>query len=618
MIELRDLVDQLHAKKSGVGYISKCPAHDDASPSLSITEKGEKILLFCHAGCSVEDICGQLGIELSDLFPDRGNGRGRSERIAATYDYRDPSGTLRHQTVRYDPKRFTQRRPDGRGGFIWDLKCDRFLYRLPELLAADPSATVFIVEGEKDADRLASLGLVATTNPMGAGKWREEYNKYLQGRPVAVLTDRDKPNNGKRAGYEHGQQVAKSLFGTAASIKVVELPGLPGDGGDVSDWLNQGNDAERLCIIVEEAPEWEPKLADDSKQLNVESEPEPLLRVLVMSAVEVKPIDWLWAGRIPRGAITIIEGAEGEGKSTLITAITAAITKGYALPGDQEREPGAVLWCSAEDDLARVLRPRLEAAGADLSLVHAIADPFRLDDRHIVELRAQIERINPVFVVLDPVFAYTIGDSNKGGDSRSTTNPLKLAAEQFQCSMGLVRHIGKAKGLGDPRAAGLYSIEWRAAARSVLLVGSDPNDKSRRAVTQNKSNYGPISASIGYAIDSDGSSPSGARFYWTGESTLTSAAILASLESEDSKSSRRVAEQFLLERLADGPMPEKEIAKDSRTAGITASTLRRAKEALGIKSRHYGQPGEGQEWRWSLPERDDPEDAHPFQDAHTL
>jgi hypothetical protein len=349
-----------------------------------------------------------------------------------------------------------------------------------------------------------------------------------------------------------------------------------------------------------------------------EPEPEPLIRVQKISDVEIKPIDWIWAGRIPRGALTIIEGAEGEGKSTLITAITATITKGYALPGDQEREPGAVLWCSAEDDLSRVLKPRLVAAGADVSMVHAIADPFRLDDMHLIELRALIASINPVLVVMDPFFAYTIGDSNKGGDSRTTTNPLKLTAEQFQCSIALVRHIGKAKGLGDPRAAGLYSIEWRAAARSVLLVGSDPNDKSRRAITQNKSNYGPISTSIGYAIDPDDSSPSGARFYWTGESSLTSAAILASIESEESRSSRRIAEEFLSERLEAGPVPEKDIAKDARTAGISAATLRRAKAALGVKSnKRGGHFGGQQEWDWTLPGAEDaqPEDEN-TEDAH--
>jgi hypothetical protein len=168
--------------------------------------------------------------------------------VAAVYDYQDEAGCLRFQTVRYDPKDFRQRRPDGNGGWVWDLKgVERLLYRLPELLAADPSEPVYVLEGEKDADRLRELGLVATTNPMGAGKWLPSFSNVLSGRHVVVLPDND------GAGRDHARQVAQSLTGVAASVKVLELPGLP-EAGDVSDWLAGGGTADELRRLAADAP----------------------------------------------------------------------------------------------------------------------------------------------------------------------------------------------------------------------------------------------------------------------------------------------------------------------------------------------------------------------------
>ncbi len=124
-------------------------------------------------------------------------------------------------------------------------------YRLPELLAAGPATPVYVTEGEKDVDRLRSLGLVAITSPMGAGKWRPEYNSHLQERVVVILPDKDD------AGCNHAQKVAQGLHGIAANVKIVELPDLPAKG-DVSDWLDAGGTAEHLQVLTELAPEFDP------------------------------------------------------------------------------------------------------------------------------------------------------------------------------------------------------------------------------------------------------------------------------------------------------------------------------------------------------------------------
>jgi putative DNA primase/helicase len=173
-----------------------------------------------------------------------------------TYPYRDEEGNLLFECVRYrNPKRFAQRRPDGKGGFVWNLQgIRRVPYLLPELLAADPAEIVLVVEGEKDVDRLRSLQFVATCNPMGAGKWLPEYADHFAGRRVCILLDND------QAGREHGQQVARSLFGVAAEVQVLELPGLP-EKGDASDWLDRGGTCDELGRLIYNAPRWTPPQA---------------------------------------------------------------------------------------------------------------------------------------------------------------------------------------------------------------------------------------------------------------------------------------------------------------------------------------------------------------------
>jgi len=165
-------------------------------------------------------------------------------RIAKTHDYTDENGELLFQAVRMEPKSFRQRRPDG-DGWKWSVKGVRQVpYRLPELLAS-PDAPVFVVEGEKDADRLAGLGLLATCNAAGAGKWADAHSELLTRRRVIVLPDNDK------AGYDHAEKVRASLESVGAQVRVVALPGLP-EKGDVSDWLDNGGDREALHKLLKD------------------------------------------------------------------------------------------------------------------------------------------------------------------------------------------------------------------------------------------------------------------------------------------------------------------------------------------------------------------------------
>ena len=194
-----------------------------------------------------------------------------AKKITATYDYVDEAGKVLFQVVRYEPKEFRQRRPDGKG-WIWNLDgVRRVPYRLPELLKSSPQDFVFITEGEKDSDRLCDLGFTATTNPGGASKWLPDFNKFFAGRLVAVLPDNDS------AGKRHGEQVANSLCGVAGEIRIVELPGLP-DKGDISDWLDGGGDTAKLLELVEAAKPYEPGKIDISQFAPMSSQ--ELVRIL--------------------------------------------------------------------------------------------------------------------------------------------------------------------------------------------------------------------------------------------------------------------------------------------------------------------------------------------------
>jgi putative DNA primase/helicase len=260
---LEAVLDKLDGvRRVGSGWKARCPGHDDRTPSLSITVgEDEKILLYCHIGCSFDRVVQAAGIDPAWLFPPKdptvvkSNGHGR--RIAATYDYRDERGDLLYQVVRFDPKGFGQRRPDGKGSWDWSLgDVRRVLYNLPQLvteLAHDPNRWVFIVEGEKDVELLKSLGFLATTNAGGAGKRTDEYVEALNGRNVVVLPDNDDP------GRDHAIKLLSALRDGAKEVRLVELPDLP-EKGDVSDWFAAGHTVAELRALVVEARHQEPEL----------------------------------------------------------------------------------------------------------------------------------------------------------------------------------------------------------------------------------------------------------------------------------------------------------------------------------------------------------------------
>ncbi len=233
------------------GWMSLCPGHDDRDRSLKITPTADgKILLHCFAGCANDHICKSVGLTLSDLFLDKDK---QGKITTAYYSYEDAERNLIYQVCRTLPKGFYQRRPDGKGGFIYDLKgITPTIYHLPDILTAIASGEPIIVvpEGEKDVDNcFLQFGIPATCNSGGAGKWRSGYGDYFKGaQTVVVVADRDS------AGRDHARQVAESLIGRVKTLKIIEMPG--DDVKDLSDWIEKGGGREAFINLISQASEY--------------------------------------------------------------------------------------------------------------------------------------------------------------------------------------------------------------------------------------------------------------------------------------------------------------------------------------------------------------------------
>jgi hypothetical protein len=236
---------------------AQCPAHRGKDLNLHVWRREDGSAgVYCHShACEYREIMEAIGLTAADGFAEPPQDRN-NRLIAFTADYRDADGELKYQSVRYHPKGFNQRRPDGEGGWIWNLSgIDPLPFQLPELL--ESTGLVLIVEGEKDVFTAEALGFVATCNSGGAGKWKDAQSVYLAGRDVAVIADNDGP------GIDHAQSVAKSVQGIAHSVRVLDpLPGVP-EKGDLSDWVRAGGTADQLCALIDAAPLWEPSRVQD-------------------------------------------------------------------------------------------------------------------------------------------------------------------------------------------------------------------------------------------------------------------------------------------------------------------------------------------------------------------
>jgi putative DNA primase/helicase len=590
------LSDTIAAVKCDGGRrMARCPAHDDRRASLSVARgRDGRILLHCHANtaCTFERIVEAAGIDPRELAPPDHHDR-RGGDVVATYDYRDEAGRLLYQVLRFEPKRFLQRRPDGNGGWIWSLEgTRRVLYHLDQLHQRRPK-TVFVCEGEKDVDRLAVLDLPATTNPHGAGKWRAEYAEQLRAagvERVVVLPDADPP------GERHAEQVAQSCHQAGLAVKVVTLPDVP-PKGDVSDWLADGHAKDELLDLAQKAPLWTP-IAPAARPDG--ARPTRLAITRRASEIEPQPIDWLWHQRLARGKLQIIAGDPGVGKSYVTLDFAARISTGSHWPDGTPAPAGGVVILSAEDGAEDTIIPRLERLGADrerITLIEGVKDGdiergFSLT-RDADLLEAEIRKNGAVLAIIDPISAYfgTSADSYKDTDVRSVLRPFAEVASRTGAAIIATMHLTKsADRRAIARAQG--SIAFTAAARIVLAVARDPDDPQRRILVPVKSNLAADAPALAYRIDETHG------LLW--EPVPVEGAVadrLLAPPSLEEQAERREVDEWLRERLAEGPVDTRQIQADARRAGFAWRTVWRAKVRLGVSSTKSGfKDG----WAWSL------------------
>lgn len=291
------------------GWQATCPAHEDAHPSLSVRlGRQGQIVVKCHTGsCSPEAIVRSLGVKMDKLFPpNEENQSKRKLRFQCAYDYRDEEAELVFQVVRWmddaGNKTFSQRKPnsafdrdrpssESNPEFLRGVEgCRRLLYRLPEMLAdlrSHPQRNVHVVEGEKAVDYLRKKGLVATCNPMGAGpgKWLPEYSHLLAGRNVILVPDEDEPDvkTGLCVGLEHATAAAWSLYGIAASVKIVRTAPAVCDHAGLDDWW-EDQDPDSMS-------RWKDRCVNTRAWMPLPDAPEMINRLMAEMRRQYKPVD---------------------------------------------------------------------------------------------------------------------------------------------------------------------------------------------------------------------------------------------------------------------------------------------------------------------------------------
>jgi hypothetical protein len=394
-VTLEELLGRLErVRRSGTGAMACCPAHEDRNPSLSVARGDDRILVHCHAGCTTEQVLLALGLTWADLYEHATNNTGE---FVAIYDYLDERGRLLFQVCRTPDKRFVQRRPDGNGDWIWKLdNTRRVLYRLPLVVqAVKHGYPVWIAEGEKDADALEAAGVIATCNPMGAGKWRSEYAEALAGASeVVIVADRDPE------GHRHAEQVRASLVGKVGAVRLVEAA----EGKDAADHLAAGRGLDDFRPIEPEHDET-PTVFTVLTARAFAAIPEPDESVMLLGPT------------LRRAQRTLVVGDTGHGKTTLGLQMLGGVLRGTEVLGYAGAKAGPVLWLDLEQGVRSIKRGLREAglARRDDLLVVNVPDGLALDsdDEHYSALQQLIAEHKPVVVFVDPYYkAHRADDPN--------------------------------------------------------------------------------------------------------------------------------------------------------------------------------------------------------------
>ncbi|NDY95047.1 AAA family ATPase [Wenzhouxiangella limi] len=458
-------------------------------------------------------------------------------------------------------------------------------------LIGQPDELIIVAEGFATAASIHEATGHAVAVAFNAGNLRSVAQAILKTLPevqIIIAADDDRSTDGN-PGIAKATEAAQSVAG-----KIAE-PGQPGDFND----LAKAQGLEAVAKAIEQA-RWAV-----SKRVRMTR---PLEEIMP------EPIRWLWPNRIARGKLTLIAGDPKLGKSLLTADLTARITAGHSWPVDGTTPPrGSVIFASAEDDAADTIRPRLEAARADISRVHILetvadADPETLEIRErMFNLKRDIQRLDDelhdlgdvVAVIIDPVTAYLGGtNSHTNSDVRELLAPLSKLAGKHGVAVIAVSHLNKG---GSTNA--LYrvsgSLAFTATARGCWLVVKDQDDDTRRLLLPSGSNIAPDIGGLAYRINTKQTSVGEmAVIEWEPDMVEVDASEALQPDSEE-RTERHEAADWLRDLLWDGRMTAGEVQKAAKSAGFAWRTVQRARKVAGVETKREGF-GKGATYFWDL------------------
>lgn len=532
-------VDRFIAKLNGVrptsnGWEARCPCrNDDNNPSLSIGLGNEdKILVTCHRGqgCSVDQVCQAMGINLADLYPE--NKEKRKLSLVATYDYRDENGKLLFQKQRFvdqwGKKTFRQRRPDpkNKGKYIFSLDdTPKVLYRLPDVLHSKGiGELIWLVEGEKDADNLVKLGLCATTSPGGAGKWLDIHTRALEGAQVWIVSDND------AIGRDHAKMVAKTLEHNGCTVVTWVPPNsykdvseLLGAGGTIDDLIEldkseplgdivQHEEEEQQTEAITEATVPLVALAERLNDLLAREDISETVRLTKASMMissfgheedidrgrlvnwsdflleaENDNYDWIIPNVLERGERVIVVAAEGVGKTMLARQIAICTSFGINPFTMSRMPPMRTLTIDLENPERIIRRTSATIMGAARRLgylegtpeCHILIKPAGVDlmrpsDRSIIE--EAVETIKPDLILLGPIYKSFIDPGGRTSESITVevAKYFDMLRDYYNCALWLEHHapLGTSSSTRDLRPFG--SAVWSRWPEFGLSLTPDP------------------------------------------------------------------------------------------------------------------------------------------------
>jgi len=601
-------------ERRGAELLYLCPRHPDKHPSLQINPAKN---CFMCGPCNKSGNSWRFFAFLENIDPNdkpamaarlkergltngngtNGNGNGRSPkpvtkptkdefRRVAEFYYGD---TMRHVRLEAPSsngakplKKFVWESLNG-SGWVAGLQGQQPpLYTNQVFRESDQLGLVLGFEGEAKCDLSGDFGFAAFSF------------KGLTAAHCEVLADldlvlwADKDQSGMKQAHDAAVILAES--NQARSIRLITPPPDLPISGDIVDAVRSFHyTREKILSLIQSAKPYPP-------------EPEPV--GIILSGIKEEKVEWLWKERIPRGAITVLDGQPGSAKSLSMINLAARITAGRPLPGSPTpTTPAGVIICSAEDSLSHVIVPRLRVAGADLGKVLAL--PYSPDydgqptfsrlPADLPVLEKAIQRIGAVLVVLDVLVCYipTTLSTRSDQDVRVVLAPLAELADRTRVAVVAIRHLNKSTA-GDPINRGGGSIGIIGAARSGLLLATDPQQSEVRVLASVKSNLGPPPQSLSFRVETFDGVP---LVEWLGGSDHTAESLLAAPPPPEDRNAKQEAVEFLSEELRDGQREATQLMQSAKKLGIAERTLKRAKGDLGVKSAR----GDGKKWYWFLP-----------------